>query len=69
MLREQRELAKTGKTVQFDKSYDYEALVAADKADTTIRSEIGRMKTWYVCLVKAGSLIFEFEYWSRKQTS
>jgi hypothetical protein len=64
-LKEQRELAKTRKPRQFE-HLDMEELVARDKADTTVPSEIERMKTWYACLVKAGSLIFEFEYRNRK---
>ncbi len=67
-LREQRELARARKPRQFE-HLDMEELDARDKADTTVSSEIERMKAWYACLVKAGSLIFEFEYWSRTQTS
>ena len=67
-LEEQRELAKTGKPRQFA-DVDIEELIAAEKADTTVTSAIEQMKTWYCRLVKAGSLIFEFEYWDRIRTT
>jgi hypothetical protein len=67
-LREQRELAKSGKPVQFA-TFNYEEALAADAADTTVASAIERMKSWYGDLVKTSSLAFEFEYRSRRHTS
>jgi hypothetical protein len=64
ILKEQRELARTGKAVQFSKC-TVEELIAAEEADPTIPTAIARMNSWYACLVKAGSLIFESEYWKR----
>lgn len=68
-LKEQREMARTGKTIQFS-TFNYEEVeeaIAAEAADTTVASGIERMKSWYARLVKTSSLFFEFEYWSRKR--
>jgi len=69
ILREQRELAKKGDTTQVP-SWTHEDLQAhiASIPDDNLATEVSNMKLWYTRLVKAGSLVFEFEYWTRQQT-
>ncbi len=70
LLREQRELAKKGETIRARNS-TYEELQAhiASIPDDPVAPEVAKMKLWYTRLVKAGSLVFEFEYWNRQKTS
>lgn len=72
LLREQRELAKSakkGETARVpSREYgDLEAYIASIP-DDPVAKEVENMKLWYARLVKAGSLVFEFEYWMRQQT-
>ncbi len=72
ILREQRELAKSvkkGETIPVPTTR-YEDLEAhiASIPDDPVAQEVENMKLWYTRLVKAGSLVFEFEYWMRQQT-
>ena len=73
ILREQRELAesaKKGETIRVP-TMTYEDLEAhiASIPDDPVVTEVANMKFWYNSLVKAGSLVFEFEYWKRQKTS
>ncbi len=73
ILREQRELAelaKKGKTIRVP-NWNYEDLLAhiASIPDDSLAPQVANMKLWYTRLVKAGSLVFEFEYWNRQKTS
>jgi hypothetical protein len=69
ILREQRELAKKGKTTPAP-DWTYEDLQAhiSRIPDDPVSKEVANMKLWYTRLVKAGSLVFEFEYWNRQKT-
>lgn len=46
---------------------DLEAQIARLPADP-VAEGVANMKRWYIRLVKAGSLVFEFEYWKRQKT-
>ncbi len=70
ILRDQREFAQSGKTIQFPTPKFEESQKAgiASPNDETVASAVQNMKFWYTYLVKASSLVFEFEYFKRKQT-
>lgn len=70
ILREQRELAKKSKTIRIP-TPTYEDLQAhtASLPEDALVSEIETLKLWYTRLVKASSLVFEFEYLNRRKTS
>jgi len=70
ILRGQRELARKGETTRAP-DWTYEDLQAyiSSIPDDPVATEVANMKLWYTRLVKAGSLVFEFEYWNRQKTS
>jgi hypothetical protein len=72
MLREQRELAKLAKRGEkiSVENWTHDDLQSnlASIPDDTLAPQKENMKLWYTRLVKAGSLVFEFEYWTRQQT-
>jgi hypothetical protein len=69
VLREQRELAKKGDIIPVP-AMTYDDLKAHIETipDDPVEKEVANMKLWYNHLIKAGSLVFEFEYWKRQQT-